>query len=60
MEKNLKIFQVKSKAYYDSLSKDNTCFQKFYSMWVLISFVFGSNEFLFLCVFFHEVLIKEI
>ena len=34
MEKSLKIFQVKSKAYYESLTK-NRCFQIFYLMWVL-------------------------
>ena len=35
MEKNLKIFQMKSKANYDSSTKYNSCFQKFYTMWVL-------------------------
>ena len=35
MEKNLKIFQMKSKTYYDFLTIINSCLQKFYSMWVL-------------------------
>ena len=35
MEKNLKVFQKKTKAYYNALTKNNSYFQKFYSMWVL-------------------------
>ena len=42
MEKNLKIFQMKSKAYNDSLTKNNTCFHKFYSMWVLIGMLYKN------------------
>ena len=34
---------MKSKAYYDSLTKTNSCFQKFYSMWVL------NREYFALC-----------
>ena len=46
MEKNLKIFQMKSKANYDSLTKNNSCFQKFYSMWALLyrSFLYLSPK----------------
>ena len=35
MEKNLKIFQMESKPNYESFTKNNSCFQNFYSMWVL-------------------------
>ena len=36
---------MKSKAYNDSLTKNNSCFQKFYSMWVLTLYIIAKKSY---------------